>query len=226
MRSSLFSFPFAAAVTKLHSALVFFLPVTDMHPGKQIHRLNRDNSKRVRDFRIKLSRPVQGFQLFWLEIGSSWSYTWQFPAGEACSGAAESQEGDLARTEAWLAQHLPFCPASHVFQGIIYILEKENTAGVWLRWILQTSPQCEMNLNFVLMEALGLWAPWGAVAHIMHTQHWQTAEFGFFSISASQLKSQSALGILTHGCDLSSCRHLPLKGNEERLNLQCCCKYS
>lgn len=45
MRSSLFSFPFATAVTKLHSALVFFLPVTDTHPGKQIHRLNRDNSR-------------------------------------------------------------------------------------------------------------------------------------------------------------------------------------
>lgn len=172
----------------------------------------------MRDFRIKLSRPVQGFQLFWLEIGSSWSYTWPFPAGEAWSGAPESQEGNLARTQAWLAQHLQFCPASHVFQEIIYILEKENTGGVWLRWILQTSPQCEMHLNFVLMEALALWAPWGAVAHIVHAQQWQPAEFGFFSIFASQLKSHSALGFLTHGCDLSSCRHLLLKGNEERLN--------
>lgn len=180
----------------------------------------------MRDFRIKLSRPVQGFQLFWLEIGSSWSYAWQFPAGGAWSRATESQEGNLARTEAWLAQHLPFCPGSHGFQEIICILEKENTGGVWLRWIFQTSPRCEMCLNFVLMDSLDLWAPWGAVAHIVHTQQGQPAEFGFFSIFASQLKRQSALGFLTHGCDLSSCRHLLWKGNEERLNLRCRCKYS
>lgn len=170
MRSSLFSFPFATAVTKLHSALVFFLPVTDMHPGKQIHRLNRDNSREWGILGSNCPDLCKGFQLFWLEIGSSWSYTWQFPAGEAWSGAAEPQEGNLACTEPWLALHLPFCPASHVFQEIICVLEKENPGGVWLRWIFQTSPPCEMCLNFVLMEVLDLWAPWGAMAH-SHCAH-------------------------------------------------------
>lgn len=226
MRSSLFSFPFATAVTKLHSALVFFLPVTDMHPGKQIHRLNRGNSREWGILGSNCPDPCKVFS----------SSSWKLAAPGATLGSFLQEKLGLGqqnpRREIWLAQSHGLLSTSHFAQLVMF---SKRSFVSWRRKMLEECgwgesfrplPRCEMSLNFVLVEALDLWAPWGAVAHTVHTQQWQPAEFGFFSIFVSQLKSQSALGFLTHGCDLSFCRHLLLKGNEERLNLRCRCKYS
>lgn len=159
MRRSLFSFSFATAATKLRSALIFFLPVTNIHPGKQIHWLNKVNS---RERGLVWSNPppcarfsaprVGKWQLLELRLAVSWrrSPFW----GTGIPGE------DVPCAEEWRAQHLLLLPSQSRFPGDHLYPGKGN------RWrsvpgvsLAELSPVWNA-FERVLLAAAGLRALW------------------------------------------------------------------
>lgn len=189
-RRSLFSFSFATAATKLRSALIFFLPVSNIHPGKQIYWLNKVSS-RERELVgsnpppcARFSAPRVGkWQLLELRLAVSWRRS---------SFWGTRVPGDVPCAEEWRAQHLLLLSSQSRFPGDHLYPGKGNR---WRSVLGVSLAELSPLWNAFERGALGSRGAVGSVGSVGAGAH-AALTFAAFSVFAPQLKASLLLAFL------------------------------